>query len=360
MQAPSSGALTPGASLPTVPLALSAVSNTTAHFELPQDSIQAIQTLQLKVIQFQVNAVGAQPVSARLALSTQASSGLKAPTHSGDAQSPLCPDSFLNRLYCDSISSGPYIQSLGSSSATIVWRTSALEAAVVTVMPMLVTNSSYIQADTVTGNASHFKHHGVLQFRSLNETYDPVIAITALKPNTQYVYFIGSLSESSKTRCGGAQLTFRTLPSVGTRTPFRALVLGDTGTTSDDKQAVITAVREYMQLSHRPADLLLLLGDMAYGNGKTDGDDSGYTEKTFNSYKDDLTHTPMFSILGNHEMKSHLTIDGIGYGPYFQRFITPQNGESGGIPSHSAGTGYCNCILLSNFRLRKYLLMPWS
>ena len=87
-----------------------------------------------------------------------------------------------------------------------------------------------------------------------------------------------------------------------------------------------------------PADLLLLLGDMAYGNGKTDGDDSGYTEKTFDSYKEDLTHTPMFSILGNHEMKSHLTIDGIGYGTYFQRFITPQNGESGGVPSHSAGT----------------------
>ena len=88
------------------------------------------------------------------------------------------------------------------------------------------------------------------------------VRLSGLTPDTVYHYAVGSESGTS-TRQPSFQ--FRTPPVVGTPAPFRAWIVGDSGTgrkaQRDVRDAMLAAT------GARPPDLFLHMGDMAYSSG---------------------------------------------------------------------------------------------
>jgi len=89
-------------------------------------------------------------------------------------------------------------------------------------------------------------------------------------------------------------------------------------------------------LNGNPLNAWILLGDNAY----SDGTDAEFQTNFFNIYKDDLLKKyPLFPAPGNHDyhdiefsaaaaQKTHSVA-------YYQNFSVPENGESGGVASHT-------------------------
>jgi Calcineurin-like phosphoesterase len=210
------------------------------------------------------------------------------------------------QLAAQNVTDGPYLQSVGQTSAKVVWRQTASDIGVV----MIGTSSSSLKTKFVTSST----------------TRDPVVTLTGLKANTKYFYSIGG---PSVTLMSGKSLFFSTLPTLGSSKSARFLMVGDPGSGATLQYQVLNATRKYLS-STKAANAWFLLGDNAYD----DGTDSEYSKKVFQVYQDDLKSVPMYAIIGNHD-KSKLSASGTESGPYFQRFITPRNGEGGGVPSGS-------------------------
>ena len=152
---------------------------------------------------------------------------------------------------------------------------------------------------------------------------------------------------------------FRTPPPTGSREPFRAWVIGDSGTGNDDARAVRDAY-----LSRHPAtdtDLWLLLGDNAYQDG-TDGD---YQRGFFDVYAELAASVAVWPTLGNHDGHSASSADESG--PYYDIFSLPRAGEAGGRPSgteawYSFDHGNAHFVCLDSFdsdRLAGGAMMSW-
>ncbi|VAX21690.1 hypothetical protein MNBD_NITROSPINAE03-2076, partial [hydrothermal vent metagenome] len=83
----------------------------------------------------------------------------------------------------------------------------------------------------------------------------------------------------------------------------------------------------YVYSKSRAADMILSLGDNAYGSGS----DSEFQKKFFNVYKSIMKNTALWSAFSNH--------DGISSdsptqsGPYYDSFSFPTKGEAGGVAS---------------------------
>ena len=73
--------------------------------------------------------------------------------------------------------------------------------------------------------------------------------------------------------------------------------------------------------------MYLHVGDMAYGRGK----DAEFQKKFFEIYQPTLQNTVCWPAMGNHE---GATSNGkTGTGPFYDAYITPRQGEAGGVPS---------------------------
>jgi len=200
----------------------------------------------------------------------------------------------------------PYLQKGTPNSMTLVWRTDAA-------------SDSRVRYGTTAGNLTQ-------SATSATVSVDHIVAISGLSPATRYYYDIGS---TTAVQGGGtAEHYFETSPTAGVATPFRAWVLGDSGTGTAIQLSVRNAFQTYTAAN--PADLMLHVGDIAYDGGT----DSEFTTRHFGVYKDILRHTVSWPTLGNHEGTSTISgAPGASSGPYYSAFVLPTAGEAGGEPS---------------------------
>ena len=197
----------------------------------------------------------------------------------------------------DSITRGPYLQSMTPNSVVIHWRT---------------LNPS---PSKVLYGLSESKLNRISQNTEL--TTEHVVKLNGLKANQKYIYRVGQKEIKS----------FKTSPKSNDPKMVRIWALGDFGNLSANQKAVLESIRNYHQKN--PIDAWIWLGDNAYYNGK----DEEYQKKVFDVYqKDFLDRIALFPSPGNHDYGGSHNPQNV---PYFSIFNLPVLGESGGIASHS-------------------------
>jgi len=149
-------------------------------------------------------------------------------------------------------------------------------------------------------------------------TSEHELKLAGLAPDTKYYYGVGTTSSV----LSGADLDhfFVTHPAPGERRPFRAWVLGDSGTASAQARSVRDAYYAFTGETH--TDLWLMLGDNAYA----DGTDEEFQAAVFDMYPEMLRKSVLWPTRGNHD-----TLGSVYYGA----FSMPTGGEAGGMPSGS-------------------------
>jgi hypothetical protein len=207
---------------------------------------------------------------------------------------------------------GPYLQCASPGSMMIRWRTD------VSARTRVRFGGSPDGLTGMADDSSLVTEHRVL--------------LSGLEPGTRYYYSIGGFRD---TLSAGADDYFYTLPVSGSAATVRVGVFGDCGNNSVNQRAVRDQVLKYLDTAYLNA--WILLGDNAY----TDGTDAEFQSNFFNVYKDKmLKQYPLFPAPGNHDyhdrefsasvaQKTH----GVAY---YQDFSVPENGEAGGVPSHTA------------------------
>lgn len=157
-----------------------------------------------------------------------------------------------------------------------------------------------------------------------NNTTEHIVEITGLEPATKYYYEVETAHAGGEVKMeASTDQSFQTHPVAGTDVPTRIWVIGDSGTTRDEKMEVYEAYLDLTGSNH--TDVWLMLGDNAYGHGT----DQEFQEAVFDSYPELLKDTVLWSCLGNHETD---TDDGQ---PYIDIHTFPTAGESGGVASGS-------------------------
>ena len=211
----------------------------------------------------------------------------------------------------------PYLQMVTPTSVTIVWQTDIGSA-----------NNSRVQYGTVAGNLNQTAFGSAVIPPSNLSVKNHVVMITGLSSATTYFYNVGTVTNGVQ---GGGTPNhfFMTAPTVGTTTPFRAWILGDSGDGpgDGDQEAVRDAMLAETALNPPSPDIILHAGDIAYA----DGTDTQFTTNHFAIYQNILRHTPLWPTLGNHEARNSSSASGLG--PYYEAHVLPTGGEAGGAPS---------------------------
>lgn len=197
----------------------------------------------------------------------------------------------------------PYLQQGTPDSMTIAWRTAAPEGSAVCVgaSPDALTRR-------VAGEGSVLDH---------------AVRVGGLAPETTYYYAVSDACPPASP--GRAGQRFRTSPRTGARVPFRAWVVGDSGTGGARQRAVYDSM--IAATRGRAPDLFLHVGDMAYSSGTTGEFDANF----FAVYAPLLERTPCWPAIGNHEGAS--SDSGTESGPYYEAYVLPRDGAAGGLPS---------------------------
>ena len=229
----------------------------------------------------------------------------------------------------EKVTRGPYLQCATPAGIKIVWRTRTAGAPGVKFGP---------SPDALTQSLSADRIRLLRPSSDLAENApDPVLAsapentrqyeadLTGLTPDTLYYY---SITLDGQPLClPGPEYTFRTLPTPGTARDGLFWVVGDSGTGNSVQAQVHTAMRAWLKKENRSLDGYLHVGDMAYGSG-LDSEFQGYF---FESYAETLRNTVCWPSMGNHE-GSHSS-GRTAIGPYYDAYVTPTEGQSGGLAS---------------------------
>lgn len=213
----------------------------------------------------------------------------------------LCTSTSLSRA--ESLVRRPYIQKTTPTSSVLVWTTDTEAPSLVEygLSPLVLDKTALLPA-------------AVTQHE---------VAITGLSPGTRYYYRAGS--PGNPLAGGDIHHFFETAPAAGSKTKFRAWIVGDSGTGGSPQRAVRDAMLAFTGPS-RP-DLFLHMGDMAYGSGT----ELEFTDRFFAPYASILQNTVCYPTLGNHEGVS--SDSGTQKGPYYTAYVLPVAGEAGGLPS---------------------------
>ena len=248
------------------------------------------------------------------------------------------------------ITRGPYLQAATEDSMHIVWRvrkdtvpvvrygtswnslTQELKGPAISVRRKASEGASTNGAAPLASAPSH-----TLQYEA---------KITGLKPDTKYYYAVYDGTRALSP--ADAEHSFTTLPTPGTDKPLLMWVVGDSGMANKPQEKVHTAMRTWLEKEKRSLDLYIHVGDMAYGEGL----DTQFQLKFFQIYQETLQNTVCWPALGNHEGKNSSGPKGTG--PYFDSYIVPMAGESGGVPSgteqyYSFDVGRAHFICLNSF-----------
>ena len=198
---------------------------------------------------------------------------------------------------------GPYLQ-LGTNTSIVVrWRTNA------------ATNSQVdfgLSPSTLTSSVV-----------DTTSTTNHEVTLVGLAPATKYYYSVGTTI--GPLAGGDTSHFFITSPPPGTAAPTRIWVLGDSGTSDANAQAVRNAYYAYTGTT--PTNLMLMLGDNAYQSGT----DAEYQTAIFDMYPTQLRQTVLWPTLGNHDGISANSATGTG--PYYDMLTLPKQGEAGGVAS---------------------------
>ncbi len=195
----------------------------------------------------------------------------------------------------DKITRGPYLQELSDHSISINWRT---------------------KKETPTLLKYQREQDESLEYSDLVLATEHQVKLNQLQANTKYSYRIYNQEENERTildeKRSNSDFYFITTPTSNTQ-DFHAhiWVLGDPGTNgtkkfkhSNKKSQMIVrdAYYKYRKDNNiRNTDLILTLGDNAYWRGT----DEEFQKGIFDVYKDELTHTPIYPVYGNHDAGFH-------------------------------------------------------
>lgn len=202
------------------------------------------------------------------------------------------------------IDRGPYLQQSTATGITIQWRTEE-------------PTESIVWYGSAVGNLN--------QTASTPGTAeDHTVEINGLNANSTYFYAVG---DSTGILSGNtAEFYFKTNPAIGSNTPFRAWIQGDAGVGTQVQRDTRDGFLTF--LGDGDIDLMLMLGDNAYSDGKQ----SEYQDALFNDmYENIMNKSVLWPTLGNHD--SYSTDEDTRTGPYYDIFTLPKNGEAGGTPS---------------------------
>lgn len=167
-------------------------------------------------------------------------------------------------LYSVEIVRGPYIQNVQKKSVVIKWET---DYEIISKLKYKELNSS----DWMTLKNSNLKTSHQL-------------TIDNLSPNTEYVYKVKKVDNSSKHH-------FKTWPKKSDFDRLNVVVFGDSGTGSQNQYNVAN------QIINIDPDLILHTGDVVYPSGSNDNYDVNY----FTPYQEIVNKIPVFPCVGNHD-----------------------------------------------------------
>ena len=217
---------------------------------------------------------------------------------------------FFNLLSAQSVTRGPYLQSLSQDRIIVHWRSDTPSAGQV----WYGTHPDSLSM-TVADSVSTTEH---------------IIVLEGLTPDTKYWYAVGNATAPYS---GPENHYFSTPTPSGTPKPLRLWAIGDFGKGNLGQKLTRDAYVEYAA-STREADICFWLGDNAYPDGK----DEEYQANVFdsiNGYGTLMPHLPIYSVPGNHDYLSvnQLSAPPDHTGPYYNIVDLPENGEAGGVPS---------------------------
>jgi len=216
----------------------------------------------------------------------------------------------LQHAFSQTVTRGPYLQSLTPTSIKIKWRTD-------------IATNSRVYYGTDMANLNLYED---VAASVTNHT----VKLSNLQPYTTYYYSVGS---TTQVLSGPSVLHyFKTAPAPGTLQPYRFWAIGDFGKDNQNQRDVLNSYLTYTGTTH--TDIWLWLGDNAYDNGT----DAQFQTKVFDVYKDNMKYMPFYPCPGNHDYESVCAIpcfsNPTGHsGPYFDIVDVPVNGEAGGVPS---------------------------
>jgi PKD repeat protein len=196
------------------------------------------------------------------------------------------------------LSRGPYLQGLGASGTTIVFRTSASSAATVR-LGRWPGPPWEIEVDSPAG-VTH------------------VVEVRDLLADTRYHY---EVEAGGRALTPAGECSFRTAPAPNARRPFRFLAWGDSGTGNSSQMEVAARMEEVYPL----ADLALGLGDLVYPNGEAEN----YDPRFFTPYRKLFRTTAIWPTIGNHDAGT------LGGAPYLEAFYLPTGSGAPGHPSNT-------------------------
>ncbi len=231
-----------------------------------------------------------------------------------------------------------FLQQLGSDRVIVKWRGDA---------------DGGEGADALCfGTDMAFLPEASLTAATETETGHREVLLTGLSPETTYYYSVGGAGEALEKR------HFRTAPETGQLPEdgnVRLWIIGDSGIGGKNLPETIEQVQDgfnaFVENSGgEVADLFLMLGDNAYNQGT----DLEHQRAIFDIFPDILSNTPLWPVIGNHEMGSFgvstssdpdsFAIIGNGNNggpdpapdspmPYLNIFTLPTDGEVGGLAS---------------------------
>jgi len=200
------------------------------------------------------------------------------------------------------ITRGPYLQSVSPTAVTVRWRT-----------------------DVATGSRVDLGDNPGSYSSSVTDpslTTEHEMRLTGLLSAHRYAYGVGQ--PGALLTPADATYSFTTAPPAGSAAPVRAWIVGDSGHNNTGAQAVRDKFESYS--GSRPPDLWLMLGDNAYGAGT----DTDYQDGCFDLYQTQARKYPLFPTRGNHDALYAGSND-----DYYDFFTLPSLGECGGVPSGS-------------------------
>ena len=220
---------------------------------------------------------------------------------------------------------GPYLALGTPRSMCVVWRTRRQIDPVVRYgrSPNRLDHSTCGQ-DILVKTKNHANPTLALH-SSADDVRQYEATISDLKPSTTYYY---AVYDADQLLAGGDRTyRFRTHPKPGAVRPLRFWVVGDSGTGDQNQADVHMAMRSFSRNRHRPVDIYLHVGDMAYGSGT----DNEFEGNFFKPYRRTLRNTVCWPAMGNHEGQTSSGVTGIG--PYYDSYVLPKRGEAGGLSS---------------------------
>ncbi|GIV32952.1 MAG: hypothetical protein KatS3mg031_0487 [Chitinophagales bacterium] len=233
----------------------------------------------------------------------------------------------LQLLFCgwlsgQTVTRGPYLQSLGAHSIVVCWRTD-------------IPTDSRVEFGTHPDSLTQSADSSMI-------TTEHRVRLRNLKPRTKYFYRIGS---SAQVQASDTLMYFITAPEPGSSARVRVWAMGDFGHGNEGARKVKESYQAFAA-REGAADFWLWLGDNVYD----DGTDQEFQTKVFsgpNGYAELFPHLPFYSTSGNHDYNSICPWqDPISQlpvlcsqdprthdGPYLQLIEPPIHGELGGVPS---------------------------